>query len=375
MSAKTNPIILKIGTKLNGFSKFYEKKNNELKNFDFNIVTILNFLKIMFKKFNLNIQINKFFLKRKNLCLFINYSLDSFKFATLLKYKKSKQLKLFKKLYKIKYNKKFLFLNSLELKNIYKFQKTKLIKYLKNYFKYLHFMLKKKQKYKSFFSNFSNFVIYVEKKFKIKYLTMNKKIIKHFNKRFYLIKFFNLLQNNKINHNLFIKKILIVLNNFFKNKYNVVLIFKQLNKHNKITKNQQLKLVSNLINLKKFQNETFFKGTNLLLNLFNNKKTNISYFISEFIASNLPKIKLLNRFLIFLNDNLKFFLLFTNKINGIEIQIKGNLKKNQRAITKQIIVGNKIPKLLINSDSHFTKSVAYLKKGSLGIKIWVFHEK
>ena len=123
---------------------------------------------------------------------------------------------------------------------------------------------------------------------------MNKKIIKHFNKRFYLIKFFNLLQNNKINHNLFIKKILIVLNNFFKNKYNVVLIFKQLNKHNKITKNQQLKLVSNLINLKKFQNETFFKGTNLLLNLFNNKKTNISYFISEFIASNLPKIKLLN---------------------------------------------------------------------------------
>jgi hypothetical protein len=379
MSQKINPIIYRLGTKTSWVSKYCEKKRHELKNLSFNELQLTKFIKLFFKKTGLQLKNCKIYYKKNSLHFFLIYDIIKLKLKNLIliKHKLSNELKFFKNLYK----KNPVIFNIMQLKNIYKLKKKNSTNY-KHYLKFLHFFSKKNKKYKKLFKNCFKFTKYLEKRNYIKFCnSINKKLNLIHLKKFFILKFVNLLKIKKVNTNfiigLFFKKILSVVTVFLKKNINLFLLTKQLNKNNfvNISHNQKFKLLINLVNLKKFQNNTFFElGVNLLFNSFYNK-INIAFLISDFIKTELSKIKdskFFNSFLKFLFNNIKYFLFIFKKIKGIEIKIKGNLTKKQRAVVKTIILGKKVPKLLINNNLKFNESTAYTKKGTFGIKVWVY---
>ena len=129
------------------------------------------------------------------------------------------------------------------------------------------------------------------------------------------------------------------------------------------------------MDLKKFKNYNFFKfGINLLFYCFSNK-LNISNLIAKFLVQNLSQLKDskdLNVLFKFLNNIINLFILKLTKIRSVEIKIKGNFIKNQKATIRNFIIGTKIPKLLIKNNLDFNKSTVYTKKGTFGLKIWVY---
>lgn len=383
MSKKSNPIILRLGIKNGWFSKYFEKKIQDLKILTFKDLEIQKFMHIFFKNNGLNIVSYKLFFKKHSLHLFIVYDIILLKFKNLIfnklkthriKYLALNQIKFltcetflenftnnFLMLSKKNINKK---LRIIKLKN-YKFLfKSTRIFYIK--LKKIMFLHKNFAKINIYYRLFQNNLTYLF--FRKSYITKFKQFLKKIN----LNK--NLIEQNFLN--LFIKKFLTNLSQFLNFKVNIFLTLKQINRSKiiNLTNLNKTKLALTILNLKKFQKLNYFEvGINFIFNLYKNKNK-IAYIISEFISGELIQNKnpqFFKLFFKFLVKNIKYFLLKNYNISGVEISLKGNLSRKPRASSKNFIIGKKISKIKLNTDLNYYESTCYSKKGTFGVKVWV----
>ena len=359
MNYKINPISFRLGVKNNWKIKFFENKKLEIKNFSFYQLELQNFLISIFKKYKLNLLNLKIFLKRNSLNIFILYNVKIlFNNNKNIFFKNVTELCFLKNFYKKG--------GFLRLKNFYKTNLN--FNYLNNYFKFISFLSKQNLKYKKFYLKNFKLIKYYEKTSNIFLNFINLKFKKL--KKIYVLK---TLKN--YNKNFFLKKIFVIINNFFKNNVNTTLTLKQLNKNYFINLLIKKRLLIYVMDLKKFKNNSFFKfGINLFFYAFNNK-LNISTLISKFLVKNLSQLKNsknLNIMFKFLTNVINLFIIKFNKIKSVEIQLKGNFVKNQKAMVKNFIIGKKVSKLSIKKSLDFNKDIAYTKKGTFGLKIWIY---
>jgi hypothetical protein len=140
-----------------------------------------------------------------------------------------------------------------------------------------------------------------------------------------------------------------------------------------IALNEKKNTSLNLVSLKRFQKNNYFNsGINLLYNS-SCYKENLTFIVSEYISQELSKLKkpkLFNFFFRFLAKSLKYFLIDSNLIRGMQIVVQGNLGRKPRASSKSYSVGKKVKKLSLNKYLQYSESVCYSRKGTLGIKVW-----
>jgi hypothetical protein len=177
---------------------------------------------------------------------------------------------------------------------------------------------------------------------------------------------------------LYIEQLLESLSIFTKRKYNITIIFQNLNKEldlfngtkKKFIEKQKILLRQYAWNAKLDSKNPFFESSFQLLPIIITTK-NSAKFLSEYIAFNLTYMKAHNFFLKFIERLLTNFInIYFSKISGIKIAIKGRFNRAQRAKTKLIIIG-KIPLQTISSNIDYHQSVSFTPNGTFGVKVWI----
>lgn len=333
-----NPTVFKIGTTKDWYFKSIEKKNNEFKNYLFKLNQIQNFISIFFYYYGLKSYYTRIFYSKITLHIYINHSYSR---------------KLFNKNFFFKMSSKSInFL--LKIINI-----TFLLKF-KRYVKIKHLKL-----------ICSDFISNVNFKFgfsikKLNILTLTSYLKKK-------------LKFKKISSvcNFFLTKFLISLNRFLNHKTFLYLTVKFKLKPNV---NQQClqtyinNLSFNFLKLKKFEKNNLFKTS---LNIFVKQTLSFSYnyayniaLFVQFFIEHLNSYKNLNFLLNFIKNIIQCFAIKI-LVNGVIIQIRGNLSKNSRATSKLLKIGSTVSQVKIDSKLDFCQSVCYTKKGTFGLKIFV----
>jgi ribosomal protein S3 len=344
MGQKINPNIFRLNNTNDWKYKYFEKKSTETAIYTFKNLEIENFITKFFKIHGLAVHEIKLYHFNSVLHVFVSYFLTP----------------------KTTFN---VNLNNKNIKLI--LEQTKIRKqYIKNRIK-----IKK---------NIKRYTVYD----KFNYLTHNK--IKLSNKKKLSIKRIKLLQQYKknlaihkyqnisnIKTNFFLEKILESLTLFVKKKHNIALTVKQLNNNikQKIDKKEQKIIKKNLIKLRKYNRNKFFKeGINTFLTCLINK--NSAKLLSKFIAKELQSIKKHNFFLKFIKTTLTLF--FNNKFSkckGMKIKIKGRFNGAPRARDKFIYIGNGVPALTIDSKISYAEDTSFTPNGTFGVKVWINEEK
>ena len=159
---------------------------------------------------------------------------------------------------------------------------------------------------------------------------------------------------------------------FTKRQINIALTLKQLNntaKYN-LTKSESQLLTKNLVKLRRYQDNEFFKeGIHILFLSTINKHS--AHLLANFIAATLSKLKRHNLFLRFLKAGLS---LFYNKsfsvAKGLKIRISGRFNGAPRARSRDIKVGN-IPVLKISSKIDYHEATSFTSNGTFGVKVFI----
>jgi ribosomal protein S3 len=159
---------------------------------------------------------------------------------------------------------------------------------------------------------------------------------------------------------------------FTNQRFNLALTLKQLNetiRHN-LTANESQLLTKNLVKLRRYQENEFFKeGINILFLTTTNKHS--AHLLANFIAEVLGKLKRHNLFLRFLKAVLS---LFYNKsfsiVKGLKIKISGRFNGAPRARSRILKIGN-IPVLKISSKLDYHEATSFTSNGTFGIKVFI----
>lgn len=347
MGQKTNPLIWRISKTENWKSKYIEKKYNEFYLYNIKNLELKKFIITFFKNHGLSIHN----------CV-VNYSQDS---VTInITYQQSIESKFFIHKINKKQNTKILKKNK-DKKRLRKETLNSLLKTIKNYYAYTTFTFKK----------------YLIKRILYKKILQTKRITKL---KYY--KNYIELQKNQniknIQNNLFLNRLLKSILQFVGNKINVTLIFYSLNNNFKFFYNKQQHkfLKKKVAQLRRYQANNFFKqGLNQLFNCINHKHS--SYLISEYISTNLKKLKRHNFFLKFIKNILNLLIntnTFLSSIKGIKIGIKGRLNGAPRAKKKIILIGDNIPLMTLKTNINYSETTSFTPNGTLGVKVWVYEK-
>lgn len=149
--------------------------------------------------------------------------------------------------------------------------------------------------------------------------------IRNRSKVFMYIKLLKIKQNNNVKNlltNLFLNKLIISVQLYFKNKIAVFLVLKQIIKNNfigKCNKNTKKNMALDIIKIRKFEKNNFFKEVinTVFRSQFLSKK---SYFLSYFLQlklNELKNLKKINHLLYFLKSSIKYFLQKYQTIRGV----------------------------------------------------------
>ena len=178
------------------------------------------------------------------------------------------------------------------------------------------------------------------------------------------------LANLKIDY--FLHQLFESLSLFVDRKFNIALTLKQLNNtiNNNLTKSESQLLTKNLVKLRRYQDNEFFKeGVHILFLSTINKHS--AHLLANFIANSLSKLKRHNLFLRFLKATLS---LFYNKsfsvVKGLKIRISGRFNGAPRARSRDIKVGT-IPVLKINSKIDYHEATSFTSNGTFGVKVFI----
>lgn len=329
--------VFRIGVTKDWYFKSIEKKRNELKIYLFKLNQIQNFILIFFYYYGLKTYFIRLFYNKMTLYVYVNHSLIKLLIKNNVVKTTYKSIPF---LFKI--------VNIASLLKFKRYIKIKHINLIRN--SYIN-----NQNFKFNFSiknlNFVNITKYLKKK----------------------------LQLNTLSYvcNFFLKKYFLSLSKFFNHKTLLYLIIKYIIKPNfnkQCVKTNIRSLSFNLLKLKKFEKNNFFKlGLNntvkYFLSLNQNCANNIAVLI-QFLIEQLNNLKNLNYLLNFIENLIKCFLIKV-LINGVLIKMKGNLSKNTRAIKKSLTIGRPISCVKINSQLDFHRLTIYTKKGTIGIKVFI----
>lgn len=335
-----NPTIFKIGTTKDWYFKSIEKKRNELKNYLFKLNQIQNFISIFFYYYGLKSYFIRLFYSKTTLHIFISHSYNNNKF-----YNK-------KKFVKTSYKSVHFLLKIINVTYLLKLKRYLKIKYFKLAFNDFRNNINFKFGFSIKKLNIVTLINYLKKKIKLKTISSL--------------------------YNVFLKKIFVSLNYFFNSKTFLYLTIKFKFKPNINKQCLQIyvnNISFNLLKLKKFEKNSFFKTS---LNIFvkyimsssNNYSQNISTF-TQFFIEQLNNYKHLNFLLNFIKNIIKCFLI-QSLINGVIIEIRGNLSKNPRATSKVLKIGQTVSRVKIYSQIDFCESICYTKKGTFGIKVFSY---
>lgn len=330
-----NLTIFKIGTTKDWCFKSIEKKRNELKNYLFKLNQIQNFILIFFYYYGLKSYFIRLFYSKTSLHFYINHSYNH---------------KLLNKkiIFKTSYKSVNFLLKIINITYLLKFKRYLKIKHLK--------------------SVCFNFVNNINFKFSFSIKKLNILTLTN-----YLKKKLKLKKVSSV-YTFFLKKLFVSLNRFFGNKTFIYLTIKfglKPNINKQCLQTYINNLSFNLLKLKKFEKNSFFKASlNTFVKYIMSSSLNYSYNIGTFIKfliEQLNNYKHLNFLLNFIKNIIKCFIIKTF-INGITIEIKGNLSKNPRATNKILKIGTTVSCVKIYSKIDFCESVCYTKKGTFGIK-------
>ena len=345
MGQKTNQNILRLGKVKEWKSKYIEKKTTEFSTVIFQTLEIKKFIYHLFAKHDLKVQNCRIYYSESSLHIYISYY-NSIKPSILNEKIKMHVTNSFTKPFQQKVKN---IQQNITKKNFYatKIYKRSFDNLPETPLFQTHYLVSKKTQR---LNNLNSFKSYID--------STNSK---------------TLSQQNK---NLFVSNILKSLTLFTNKKHNIFLNLKQINKETNllqtISKENKQKIRKDLIKLRKYQrNEFFRKGFNLLYSFIQNHQD--PTFLAEFTTFYLKKLKRPNFFLRFLKLALKTLINGKNsQLQRIQIKIKGRFNGAPRASHKFINVGKNIPVLRLNSIINYGESTAYTSNGTFGVKVWTY---
>ena len=142
-----------------------------------------------------------------------------------------------------------------------------------------------------------------------------------------------------------------------------------LNKSRKTRKSIKNILKKNLIKLRRYQEEKFYReGIEMLLICSTIRRS--SALLGQFLALQLKTLKKHNFFLKFIKDALKLFNASTlSKTKRIKIKIKGRLNARPKAKNRVLKIGRDVSVMKIRSKIDYSEKTAFTSNGTLGIKV------
>lgn len=358
MGRKANPIILRIDKTYASKAKYIEKKSLESPIYNFKNIEIENFIKQFFNSYGLSIHDLKLSFFNSTLYIFVSY-FSTLKANAIIKnvVHENRKIKFLPK--KVKYSTDY----------------VKLINHTRKH----NFYKKASEKCKENNSELQpNSTIVTTSKVN-KERSLNLKRIPSATRARFLKYFANYDISKKydnissFNSNTFLTKFFESLSLFTKQKINFSLVLKPINTEIKqeITKKNIKTLKKNLVRLRKYEKNKFFKeGINIMFLSVIQK--NSAELLAKFIAQELQKQKRHNFFIRFLKNTLtqfhkKAFLY----IKGIKIQIKGRFNGAPRARHKILEIKNGVPAMTINSKIDYFEASSFTTNGTFGVKVWV----
>lgn len=353
MGQKTNPIIFRLNNTKNWKSKYFEKKSTENALYDFKDVEIRNFIQRFFDCNGLTIHELKLSYFDNSLHIFISYfsTLKSLSLINLTN--KEQKIKLINT--KINYRN----LNSYRhlKKNVKKYTRYKELNYINKIVQNLN-------------NNFQNEQLSIIKREREVPRLRRVKFLKYYKNYLTTQKQRNIVN---IKTNEFLNKFFESLSQFTENKVNISLTLTKLNNTIKqnISKKKSKVLKKKLVKLRRYKQNDFFKeGINIMF--LTATRQNSAKLLSQFIATQLKKLKRHNFFLRFLKNTLVLFTTKTfSNLKGIKIKIKGRFNRAPRARHKIIEIGNGVPVLTINSKLDYSETTAFTPNGTFGVKVWI----
>lgn len=336
MGQKVISTIFQITKTENWNYKYTEKKKNDFYLYTAKNLEIKKFILKFFKQNGLNIHNCKINYLNNSLNIFLSYKQNLKSIDLLSTINKNQNIIITKNTF-AKQNLQF---NNLNI----------IVPDLKNYLNYKKVDYKKKTKTK------------ISKIQRIKILKYYKQYL-------------NLKENKNIDNikkNNFLNSFFQSINLFYNKLVKINLILKPLNNNIKKIVNQKkhILLQKKMISLQKYQRNEFFKeGINLMFLCIRNK--NSAYLLSDYISTNLKKLKNHNFFLRFIKTTLTILRkTFPSLVKGIKIKVKGRINRRPRAKHKNIIIGN-VPLITLSSCIDYSETTAYTSNGTLGVKIWI----
>lgn len=352
MGQKTNPIIFRLNNdNTNAWeSSYFEKKSTESALYNFKDLEIRKFINRFFDYNGLLIHKLKLFYFNNTLHIFISYFSNLKTVTSINTDNKSQKIKLTTKRK-----------NNESLRKYAQIKKNS-----KKYIKYgeLNHLTKLKKSNSKFILTKGN---PISKLRRIRFLKYYKNYLltqKHKN-------FSNIKTNS------FLNRFFESLKKFTNNKVNISLTLNKLNVNVKqtITKKKLKVLKKNLTKLRRYEQNEFFKeGVNILFIATTHK--NSAKLVSQFIATQLKKLKRHNFFLRFIKTVLVLFHTKTfSNLKGMKIKIKGRFNRAPRARHKIIEIGNGVPALTISSKIDYAETTAFTSNGTFGVKVWICEKK
>lgn len=372
-------------------AEYYENNNKESHVYLFTSLEIKKYLEKFFKDYELIVHEYQINFLESSIDIYVSYyqTLKSLEFIQKVNLKQKVVLK------KKRFNKK-LYTNNLNLsslkkqiKNYYCYNNSFIGKKIINVLNVLkvlklkYYSLKPlktdnpsflKKKKKILFYHYLKILNY--KRYLMFILLKNKE--NNLQKRVQLLTYYksylNISEHKTMTHfskNNFAEKLIESLSLFTKNRFNIYLTLKQINKNITFPKTRSQNLKRVLSKLRKFQKNNFFaEGVNILFNAVSHK--NSAKLISDYIAFHLKFLKRHKFFLTFVTKTLTLLIdQKFSKIKGIKLKIKGRINNSSRSKSETIKIGGKTSLVTLSSEINHAQSTSYGSNGTFGVKAWV----
>lgn len=179
----------------------------------------------------------------------------------------------------------------------------------------------------------------------------------------------------RLRKHFFHESILETISQYTQKRFNVSLVFKNINRGVNLTlaNQEHVFLKEQAILLKSYSKHNYFKDS---LNLFviAAKAKCSSALFSKFLAEQLRYLKYHKPFLAFISRLLKI-LIYSNKfvMRGIKLVISGRLNNKSRSKCFALVLGH-IPIVTKSAEIlDYSENTSYTKNGTLGVKVWCNH--
>lgn len=359
MGQKVNPNIFRLGVNKKWKTDFFEKKSQELPNYVFKDLELGSYIERFLETRNIFLHDYSLQYNDSSLNIYVSYFVTS-NFIFDKKFESQENILLSGK----KENSKVIIKssNNKNIRNVL-FPSKVIFNNLPNSSKNLSQKLKRSLKLRESLLSKN-----IKKPFQTIYDISNKSASKENNLNYSKLR--TLKNLNSLDNENNVNKWLKGLSLFMKERYDISVTFRYINKNFSLTTKQIQSLKEKFMLLQKFKNIHFFNESIDILFISTYHKHS-SRLLAKLIASQLKKTKRHKFFLAFLKQALTLFVNSNfSKVEGVKIMVKGRLNGVPRARHKTITIG-KVPIQTIVVDLDFYQTTFHNANGSYGVKVWI----